>query len=156
MFFCALTNDDATNIMAALLAKQLGARKVMTLINRRAYIDLIEGSGVDVSISPQQATVSSVLKYIRRGDIAQVHSLRRGAAEAIEAIAHGNKNDSQVIGKQVDEIELPPDTTIGAIVREGTVMAAHHDILIESNDHVILFLSDKRHIGAVEKLFQAG
>ncbi len=152
--FCALTNDDEANIMSALLAKRLGARKVMALINRAAYVDLVESGEIDIAISPQEATIGSLLAHVRRGDVEMVHSLRKGAAEAIEAIAHGDKKTSKVVGRAVEDIPLPPGTTIGAIVRNGEVIIVHHDTVIESDDHVILFLVDKRHIIDVERLFQ--
>jgi len=105
--FCAVTNDDEANIMSAMLAKSLGARKVIALINNPAYVDLIEGSNIDIAISPQQATLGSILTHIRRGDVVKVHSLRRGAAEAIEAIAHGDRRSSKVVGRKIEEIDLP-------------------------------------------------
>ena len=153
--FCAVTNDDEANIMSSMLAKSLGARKVITLINNAAYVDLIEGGTIDTVISPQQATLGSILTHIRRGDIARVHSLRRGAAEAIEAIAHGDEFSSKLIGRKIEDIDLPPGTNIGAIVRGDEVVIAHDDIVVESGDHVVLFLVDKRRIKDVEKLFQA-
>ena len=153
--FCALTNDDEANILSSMLAKRLGARKVMSLINRHAYVDLMESDGaIDVAISPQQITISGLLAHVRRGDVVSVHSLRRGAAEAIEAIAHGDSNKSKVVGKTIDQIELPEGTTIGAIIRGDEVIMAHHDVLIENDDHLILFLLDKKKFNAVEKLFQ--
>lgn len=154
--FCALTNDDEANILSAMLAKRLGARKVLSLINRAAYVDLIESSSIDIALSPQQATIGSLLAHIRRGDIVAVHSLRRGAAEAMEAIAHGDKNSSLVVGRRIDEINLPPGTTIGAIVRGEQVIITHHDSVIEAEDHVILFLIHKRYVKEVERLFQVG
>ena len=154
--FCALTNDDEANILSAMLAKRLGARKVLSLINRAAYVDLIESSSIDIALSPQQATIGSLLAHIRRGDIVAVHSLRRGAAEAMEAIAHGDKNSSLVVGRRIDEIGLPPGTTIGAIVRGEQVIITHHDTVIEAEDHVILFLIHKRYVKEVERLFQVG
>lgn len=154
--FCALTNDDEANIMSALLAKRLGARKVMALINRAAYVDLVESGDIDIAISPQEATIGSLLAHVRRGDVEMVHSLRKGAAESIEAIAHGDKKTSKVVGRMIEEIPLPPGTNIGAIVRNGEVIIVHHDTVIESDDHVILFLVDKRHIIDVERLFQVG
>ncbi len=154
--FCALTNDDEANILSSMLAKRLGAAKVMTLINRPSYVDLVESSSIDIAISPQQATIGSLLTHIRRGDVVMVHSLRRGAAEAIEAIAHGDERTSKVVGRQVDQIDLPRGTTIGAIVRGDEVIIAHHDTVIESEDHVILFLTDKKKISDVERLFQVG
>lgn len=152
--FCAITNDDEANILSAMLAKRLGARKVMSLINRLAYVDLVTGSAIDVAISPQQSTVSALLAHVRRGDMVKVHSLRRGAAEAIEAVAHGDRKSSKVVGRRLEEVDLPPGTTIGAIVRGDEVIIAHHDTVIEPEDHVILFIVDKKHTKAVERLFQ--
>ncbi len=154
--FCALTNDDETNIMAALLAKRMGAHKVISLINRASYVDLVQSGQIDIAISPARATIGSLLTHVRRGDIAVVHSLRRGAAEALEAIAHGDAKTSRIVGRRIEKIRLPKGTTIGAIVRGNTVLIAHHDTVIESDDHVILFVINKRMIPQVEKLFQVG
>jgi trk system potassium uptake protein TrkA len=154
--FCSVTNDDEANILSAMLAKRMGAKKVMTLINRAAYVGLVESGEIDIAISPNQATIGSLLTHIRRGDVVVVHSLRRGAAEAMEAIAHGDERSSKVVGRMVENIKLPPGTTIGAIVRGEEVMIAHHDTVIEPEDHVILFLVNKKQITEVEKLFQVG
>lgn len=154
--FLALTNDDEANIMSSMLAKRLGARKVMTLINNPAYVDLVQGGEIDIAISPQLASIGSLLTHVRRGDIVNVHSLRRGAAEALEAIAHGDVNSSKVVGKAIEDIDLPHGTTIGAIVRNDEVLIAHDDIVVQSGDHVILFLVDKKRIPEVERLFQVG
>ncbi|MBV1871901.1 MAG: Trk system potassium transporter TrkA, partial [Gammaproteobacteria bacterium] len=154
--FLAVTNDDEANIMSSMLAKRLGARKVMTIINNPAYVDLVQGGDIDIAISPQQVTIGSLLTHVRRGDMVNVHSLRRGAAEAIEAIAHGDENSSRVVGKAIGDIDLPEGTTIGAIVRGEQVLIAHDNIVIETDDHVILFLVDKRRIRDVERLFQVG
>lgn len=154
--FCALTNDDEANVMAAMLAKRLGARKVMALINNPAYVDLMQGGEIDIAISPQLATIGSLLKHVRKGDVVNVHSLRRGAAEAMEAIAHGDESSSKVVGRTVQQVELPPGTTIGAIVRNDEVLIAHDTTRIESGDHIILFLTNKKRIHEVERLFQVG
>jgi len=154
--FCALTNDDEVNIMSSMLAKRMGAKKVLTLINNAAYVDLVQGGEIDIAISPQQATIGSLLTHVRRGDIVNVHSLRRGAAEAIEAIAHGDTQSSKVVGRAIGEIDLPQGTTIGAVVRGKDVLIAHDDVVVESGDHVILFLIDKRRLRDVERLFQVG
>jgi trk system potassium uptake protein TrkA len=154
--FLALTNDDEANIMSSLLAKRLGARKVMTLINNPAYVDLVQGGEIDIAVSPQLATIGTLLTHVRRGDIVSVHSLRRGAAEAIEAVAHGDAKSSKVIGRAIRDIQLPPGTTIGAIIRDEEVLIAHDSTVIESGDHVILFLVDKKYIREVERLFQVG
>ena len=154
--FCAVTNDDQVNILSGMLAKRMGARKVMALINRSAYVDLIQSGTIDIAISPQQTTVSALLAYVRRGDVVAVHSLRRGAAEAIEAIAHGDRRTSKVVGRAVEDIKLPAGATIDAVVRGDDVIIAHHDTVIENDDHVILFLTDKKKVAEVEKLFQVG
>lgn len=154
--FCAVTNDDEVNIMSSLLAKRLGVRQVITLIGKPAYVDLVQGGDIDIAISPQQATTSSLLSYVRRADVVAVHSLRRGAAEAIEAIAHGDAKTSKVVGRAIGDIELPTGTTIGALVRGEQVLIAHDDVVIETDDHVIMFLVDKRQVTAVERMFQVG
>lgn len=154
--FCALTNDEEANILSAMLAKRLGARRVMSLINRPAYVDLVESGIIDIAISPQLATIGTLLAHIRKGDVVVVHSLRRGAAEAIEAIAHGDRNTSKVVGRSIADIKLPQGATIGAVVRGEQVIVAHHDTVIEPEDHVILFLLNKNRINEVERLFQVG
>ena len=152
--YCAMTNDDEANILSAMLAKRLGCPRVIALINRAAYGELVEGSTIDIAVSPQQVTLSALLTHIRQGTMVRVHSLRRGAAEAIEAVALGDRRTSRVIGRAVEEIELPPGTTIGGIVRGEQLLIAHHDVVIEPNDHVILFLVDKRQLRQVENLFR--
>lgn len=154
--FLALTNNDEANIMSSLLAKRLGAARVMTLIANPAYVDLVQGGQIDVAISPQQATIGSLLAHVRRGDVVNVHSLRRGAAEAMEAIAHGDSNTSRVVGRKLGEIPLPEGCTIGAIVRDEEVLIAHDHIVVQTDDHIILFLVDKKYIPEVERLFQVG
>ena len=154
--FCAVTNDDEANIMSSLLAKRLGARRVMALINNPAYVDLVQGGQIEIAISPSQATIGTLLAHVRRGDIVNVYSLRRGAAEAIEIVAHGDTRSSRVVGRTISEIKLPPGTTIGAVVRRQEVLIAHDSTVIESEDHVILFVIDKKHIRDVERLFQVG
>jgi trk system potassium uptake protein TrkA len=151
--FAALTNSEEANILSAMLAKRLGAHKVLALINKPSYADLIESSIIDIAISPQTITIGSLLAHVRRGDVVRVHSLRRGAAEALEAVVHGDESSSRVVGKTVQQIQLPEGTSIGAIVRGDDVMMAHHDTVVQADDHVILFLSDRRHLEAVERLF---
>jgi len=154
--FVAVTNDDENNIMSCLLAKKMGARRVVALINRRSYVDLLQSGQIDIAISPAQATIGKLLAHVRRGDVVAVHSLRRGAAEALEAVVHGDRDSCRVTGRRVEEIELPAGTTIGAVVRGGEVLMAHHDTRIEAEDHVIVFVTDKKTLPRVEKLFQVG
>jgi trk system potassium uptake protein TrkA len=116
----------------------------------------VQGGKIDIAISPQQITMGSFLTHIRRGDISNVHSLRRGAAEAIELIAHGDERSSKVVGRRLEEIDLPEGVTIGAVVRNEEVLIAHRNSVIKTDDHVILFLVDKTKIKHVERLFQVG
>ena len=152
--FAALTNSEEANILSAMLAKRLGAHKGMALINKPSYAELIESGSIDIAISPQTVTIGSLLAHVRRGDVVRVHSLRRGAAEAIEVIVHGDENSSKVVGRRIEDITLPQGTTLGAVVRGEDVIIAHHDTTVQPDDHLILFLTDRRHMDAVEKLFQ--
>jgi trk system potassium uptake protein TrkA len=161
--FCALTNDDENNIMSSLLAKRMGARKVIALINRSSYVNLVQAGQIDIAISPAQATIGTLLAQVRRGDCVAVHSLRRGAAEALELVAHGDAKSSRIVGRRVEQIELPKGATIAAVVRRpsgaqdgngANVIIAHHDTVIEPDDHVIVFVVNKRMVPHVEKLFQ--
>ena len=154
--FCALTNSEEANILSSMLAKRLGSHKVMALINRASYVDLVEAGSIDIAISPQQVTIGSLLAHVRRGDVVKVHSLRRGAAEAIEAIAHGEAGESKVVGRKIEDIDLPKGAVIVTLVRDGQVIIAHHDTVVETDDHIILFLTDRRKIENLEKLFQVG
>ena len=154
--FCALTNDDEDNIMSALLAKRMGAQRVIALINRSAYVNLVQGGEIDIAISPAQATVSPLLSKIRRGDMAAVHSLRRGAAEVLEIVVHGDLKTSKVVGRRIGDVGLPEGSAIAAVIRGDEVVIAHHDTLIEAEDHLIVFALNKRIIPKVERLFQVG
>lgn len=173
--FLALTNDDEDNIMSGSLAKRLGCKRVVALINRRAYAEMIEGGPIDIGISPAQVSIGTLLAHVRQGDVAEVHSLRRGAAEALELIAHGDAKTSRIIGRRIDQIDWPRGVTVAALVRNfdrsvvvgqtdewtsitryGEVVIAHHDTVIEPEDHVIVFCTRKKLVKKVEKLFQVG
>lgn len=152
--FCALTNDDEDNIMSCLLAKRMGVHKVIALINRPTYVDLLQGGEIDIALSPAQATIGPLLTHIRRGDVTVVHSLRRGAAEALEAVVHGDEKSSKLVGRRIEQVPLPEGASIGAILRGETVIIAHHDTLIRPEDHLIIFVPNKRQVPQVERLFQ--
>lgn len=166
--FLSLTSDDEDNIMGCLLAKRLGARRVLAVINRKAYADLVQGTTIDIAISPAQAVIGELLAFVRRGDIEAVHSLRHGAAEALEAIVRGDRKTCKMAGRRIEEVGLPKGAQVGAIVRglhrpDGSdagedakpqVIIAHHDTLVLPNDHVIVFVPRKRMVREVEKLFQ--
>lgn len=151
--FVAVTNSDEANIISGMLAKKLGVRRVIALVNNQSYIELIQLNSIDVAISADQITTSKLLHYMRQGDTVQAATLRRGAAEAMEVIAHGSENSSSVIGKRIGEIDWPKHITIGCIIREDNVLIAHRDLEIEAQDHVILFLTDPNCAEEVAKLF---
>lgn len=152
--FLSLTSDDEANIMSALLAKRLGAKKAMVLIQRMAYINLLQGGTLDIVVSPQQSTISALLGHIRKGDVGDVVSLRHGVAEALEVVVHGDVGSSHVIGRKIDEIKLPQGVIVGAILRGEKILIARKSVIIEENDHVVIYVSDKKHIPDIEKLFQ--
>jgi len=152
--FVAVTNDDENNIMSCLLAKRMGARRVVALINRRSYVDLLQAGQIDIAISPAQATIGTLLAHVRRGHVTQVHSLRRGVAEALEAVVHGDSDSCRCVGRKIEEIDLPRGAAIGAIVRGDKVIMAHHDTVVQAEDHVIVFVTDKKLLPKVEKLFE--
>ena len=153
--FLALTNSEEANVLSAMLAKRLGAHRVMALVNRPSYGELMENRSIDIVLSPQTITIGSLLAHVRRGDVVRVHSLRRGAAEAMEAVVHGTEGRSRVVGRRVEDVPLPDGASIVAIVRGEQVVMAHHDTQIQNEDHVIVFLADRRHVEAVERLFHA-
>ena len=152
--FVAVTNDDENNIMSCLLAKRMGARRVVSLINRRSYVDLLHAGEIDIAISPAQATIGTLLAHVRRGHVTRVHSLRRGVAEALEAVIHGDRESSRCVGRRIDEIDLPKGASIAAIVRGDEVVMAHHDTVVQAEDHAIVFVTDKNQLPKVEKLFE--
>ncbi len=153
--FCAVTASDETNILTCLMAKSMGAQRTIALINNTAYVDLLDMTehNIDVVVSPNLVTIGELLKHVRaRGRMEAIHSLRGGTAEAIEAIA---RDTSKVVGRTIDEIDLPPGTTVGAILRGDEVLIAHGKIEILHDDHLVLFLKDKdrKQFAKVEKLF---
>jgi len=151
--FAAVTNSEEANVLSAMLAKRLGARKVLALINRPSYGELMDNRSIDIAVSPQTVTIGSLLAHVRKGDVVRVHSLRRGSAEALEAVVHGDAQRSRVVGRSIEELDLPTGAVIVALVRSERVIIAHHNTRIEPEDHVIMFLSDRRQIDAVQRLF---
>ncbi|MDG9730108.1 Trk system potassium transporter TrkA [Ignatzschineria sp. RMDPL8A] len=153
--FCAVTNDDQTNILSSMLAKRLGAKYAMTLINRSSFLELIqEESKIDLAFSPQQVTLSTLLTYIRKGDVVQVYSLGLGSAEAIEIVAHGTEESSKLIGKHICDIKWPEGTILSGIIRKGNVLIINDETLIEDDDHIILYINNKDSIPEIEELFK--
>ena len=153
--FVAVTNDDENNIMSCLLAKRMGARRVVALINRRSYVDLLQAGQIDIAISPAQATIGTLLAHVRRGDVTAgaLAAARRGRG-AGSWWCTATPHPRRVVGRRIEQIELPKGTTIAALVRDDEVLMAHHDTVIQSGDHVIVFVTNKKMVPKVEKLFQ--
>ena len=152
--FAAVTNDDEANVMSCLLAKEMGAHKVIALINNPAYVDLVQGRGIDIAIAPSQITIGTFLAEIEGKDVVKVHSLRRGAAEAIEVVAKKSPSGKEsCIGKELGEIRLPEGVTIGALIRDNKGKIAHDHVHLRENDHVIVFLTNKKHLKEVKSIF---
>ncbi|WP_174875115.1 Trk system potassium transporter TrkA [Vogesella oryzae] len=152
--FCALTNDDEDNLMSTLLAKRMGARRVIALVNRSSYVNLLEGNRIDIVLSPYLSTIGSILAHLRRGDVVAAQPVRRGAAEVMEIIIHGNEKTSSLVGRRLDAIELPHGCSIVAILRGDNVLMAHHDLQLADNDHVIFFVHGRHKVRQIEKLAQ--
>ena len=152
--FAAVTNDDEANVMSCLLAKEMGAHKVVALINNPAYVDLVQGKGIDIAIAPSQITIGTFLAEIEGKDVVKVHSLRRGAAEAIETLAKESPSGKEsCIGKELGEISLPEGATIGALIRGNKAKIAHDHVHLRENDHVIVFLTNKKYLKEVKNIF---
>ena len=153
--FCSVTNDDEANIMSAMLASKMGAKSTIALVNSMSYAELIDqGNVIDRALSPQRTTIGVILTYLRKGDMLNIYSLYNGQCEALEAVVHGDEESSPLVGRAIGELNLPPSTIIGAIVKNDQVMIAHDDIKVDSGDHLILSTSNPKDLDATEKMFQ--
>jgi trk system potassium uptake protein TrkA len=152
-YFCSVTNDDQMNILSAKLAKDLGAKKSIAIINKLSYRKLVSKE-IDVVISPEDVTIGSILASVRTSDVVKVHSLGFGEAELLEIIIHGDSKTSKVVGKKVSELELPSGCRIGAVYRQGKIILLNEDLNIKSNDRLIIYLLHKKDFSKLAKLLQ--
>jgi len=152
--FCAVTNDDEDNILACMQAKRLGAKQVMPLITRSAYVDMMHGGPINIAISPQQATVGSILKHLRKGDVLNVYPMHGKISEVMEVRMHGDKKSSKVVGRTVSEIKWPKSIYILAVIRNEELILQFADLVIDDGDHLVVFIGDKKRLLDVGKLFQ--
>ena len=152
--FVSVTNSEEANLLSSMVAKKLGTKKVFALINKASYSGLAEAETIDVTFSAEEITISSLLSHVRKGDVVKVHTLKRGNAEALEAIAHDSEN-SKVVGKSIEKIVLPEGSFITAVVSsEGEIRAVHHTTIIQPDDHVIVFISNREAVAEIETLFE--
>ena len=151
--FVATTNSEEANLLSAMVAKKMGAKKVMAIANKDSYSGLAEAGTIDISISAERITTSALLSHVRKGDVVTVHRLKRGNAEALEAVAHDHE-DSNAVGKKVEDIVLPEGAFITAIVsHQGEIKAVHGSTMIDADDHVVVFIDNRDTIGEIETIF---
>lgn len=146
----ALTNNDQVNILSSVMAKRLGCKGNLALINNPAYHDLTKPLGIDAHVNPSAVTISRVLQHVRRGRIRQVHSIQRGAAEIIEAEA---LETSPLVGTLLRDLELPDGMRIGAIYRDGKIVKPSGSVQVKPKDRVVIFALDKA-VKQVEQMFR--
>ena len=153
--FCALTDDDETNLMSSLLAKKMGAKKTMIILNNPSYLGLVPGF-IDIYLAPYRLTVSSVLQDLRESDVTQDVLLKMDTgAEAIEGVVHANEFTSSLFGKPLKDIPLPEGVSIGAVIRHGELIMPNSKVELCINDNLIVFLADKEMMSEVEILFKS-
>jgi len=154
--FCALTNDDETNIMSAFLAKKLGAKKTIILVNNYTYINILPKNFVDIALSPQRLTVSMVLQHLAEGDVPQdvIFKMESGA-EAIEGVVHRNQFTQEYLGKPVAEIPLPENCVVAAVTRGDETFMGSDGLLLSVGDRIIVFILGKTNKNQIQNLFLA-
>src|SRR5690606_38096852 len=132
----ALTNDDQVNILASVIAKRLGCKSNLVLINNPTYHDFAKTLGIDAHVNPRAVTISRILQHVRRGRIRAVHNIEGGMAEVIEAEA---LETSPLVGPPLSEQDLPEGMRIGAVFRDGTVIKPSGALRIKPKDRVVVF-----------------
>ena len=152
--FCALTNDDETNIMSAFLAKKLGAKKTIIIVNNYTYINILPKNFVDIALSPQRLTVSMVLQHLAEGDVPQDVIFKMGSgAEAIEGIVHQNKFTNEFLNKPISEIPLPENCVVAAVTRNDQTFMGSDELLLCPGDRLIIFILGKTDKEKIQNLF---
>ena len=150
--FCALTNDDEANILSAMLAKKLGSRTVISIINKISYSDLVENQEIDITVSPEDLTMGALLTHIRKGSIVKAHSLMRGNLELLE-LELRDKEDSKIIGKNIEQINISENVIICCIIRDENFIFDISNLLLEKNDRLVC-LVNKKDVKQIEELFE--
>ncbi|MEP0409129.1 MAG: Trk system potassium transporter TrkA, partial [Roseibium sp.] len=146
----ALTNEDEVNILSSVMAKKLGCRRNLSLLNNPSYPAFAQALGIDAFINPRAVTISKILQHVRRGRIRGVHSLQNGAAEVVEAEA---LDTSPLVGRPLREIDLPSGIRVGAVFRDGKVLTPNGDLQIISQDRIVIFAVASR-VRQVEQMFR--
>jgi len=146
----AVSNDDEVNILASLLSKRFGAKRVVALVNNTAsYSPLVSSLGIDVAVNPREITVSGILQHIRKGRILSAHSICKGKAEIIEAEA---VEASHVVGKTIESLGFAHGIVVGLIKRGEEIIVPNKDTVIQAKDSLII-LSQANMVKKVESVF---
>lgn len=151
--YCALTNDDEENILSAMLAKRLGAKRNIVLVNRTSYAGLLARL-LDNVVAPAEISIGAILAHIRTGDVGVVHSLHGGKAEVMETVIHGDTKTSAVVGRSIAEIKWPANTMPGALVRGERIIVAHDRTVLQDGDRLIIFVGGGKAMRQIGKLLQ--
>jgi len=146
----ALTNSDQVNILAGAMAKRLGCKANLALLNNPAFHDLTKTLGIDAYVNPRSVTISRVLQHVRRGRIRAVHSVHKGMAEIIEAEA---LDTSPLVGPALRDLDLPDGMRIGAIYRGGEVLRPSGGLKIKPKDRIVIFALANA-VKQVEQMFR--
>ena len=150
--FCALTNDDEANILSAMLAKKLGSKTVMSIINKTSYSDLVEKQEIDIIISPEDLTIGALLTHIRKGSILKAHSLMHGFLELLEIEVRDNP-DTKILGKNIGQLNLSENIVLCCIIRNNEFIFDSSNILLEQSDRLVC-LVNKKDVKQIENLFE--
>jgi trk system potassium uptake protein TrkA len=134
--FAAISNNEELNIMASLLARRLGVKKVITIVNKTDYLPLAGNIGIDSVLSPRLITADTILKYVKGANILSLTTIADGKAEIMEAVV---KEDSVFVGKSLIEVEMPKKSLIGIIIRGDDIIIPSGDDRILARDKLIIF-----------------
>lgn len=145
----AVTNDDESNILGSLLAKQYGCERAITLVNNEAYYPLVGPLGVDAMVSPRSIIVANIMQHVRRGRVKGLYNIRDGFAEVIEAEV---SETSSIVNSTVEDLNLPHEVVVGGIIRDDEFIMPGPSFTIRAGDDVII-LASRAQAQGVEKMF---
>lgn len=151
--FCAMTNDDAVNIISSIQAEKLGAKQTFTLIKHPNYAHIMQHDHLNAIISPEQIAINQILKSFRQGDTSQVYVLQEGAIEVTEVTIHRQVTKDSIINKTINEINLPAGCQIIGIIRKEKLLITSSASRIKSEDQLVIFIDNRGTMKSIENLF---
>jgi trk system potassium uptake protein TrkA len=147
--FVAFTDYDETNIIASLVARHAGAKQVITLVNKSDYVSLARRIGLDAAVSPRLSAANAILRYVRRGSVTRVATLKDNDAEVMAVAVSGA---SPLVGRPLAEVGFPEGAIVGAVVRGSRVLVPRGTDALEAGDNAIVFALPSA-VGRVVDLF---